>query len=170
MNPELRVLLDRANARRMSLLGLVAVIPDDLWGRRESSGEWTARQHLAHAATADQLLRETATRALTIGYEARKAELLAAAEPASAAELVSRMCQERAGLTAFFVALDTATLDGVIRIPAATDAWGRPVEWPLRSLLTAWSEHDTGHDLAIRRAVTTPPDAGALAAAAARRR
>jgi hypothetical protein len=152
------------------LLGLIEVIPSHFWQRRESPDDWTGHQHVAHVATADGLLRETVEGGVWTAYEERKAELLEGAEAAAIRELLARMDRERADLTRYFEALPVASLDRAIGISGASDAWGRPVSWPLRSLLDAWSGHDTGHELAIRRAVTTPPDAAALSAAALRRR
>ena len=169
MNPEVRVLLDRANARRLSLLGLVAVVPDDFWPRREGADSWTAHEHLAHVATADRLLLETISHEAAGSYEARRAALLEAATEKPIPDLVASMEWEREHLAGSLKHLSTTTLDGYITA-GVRDAWGREATWPVRALLAAWSEHDTGHELAIRRAVTAPPDASALSAAARRRR
>lgn len=169
MNPEVRVFLDRANARRVSLLGLVDVIPDQFWARREDRDSWTARQHVAHVATADELLLETIPGEAAAPYEVRRSELLTAAAEWPMPDLLARMERERARLAAWLEGLSLLSLDGYIKAVGVRDAWGREVSWPVRALLAAWAEHDTGHELAIRRAVTTPPDAAALSTAARRR-
>ncbi len=171
MNPEVRVLLERANARRISLLGLVDVIPAQFWSRREDTDSWTARQHLAHVATADELLLETLSEeGPAASYESRRSELLAAAEEWPIRDLLARMERERARLAASLDGVSFLSLDGHIQAAGVRDAWGREAAWPVRALLAAWAEHDTGHELAIRRAVTSPPAAAALSAAARRRR
>jgi uncharacterized damage-inducible protein DinB len=169
VNSELRVLLERANARRLSLLGLVEVIPDEYWSKQEDAGSWTAGQHLAHAATADELLLETVSGAREARYENLRAVLLSDAEGEPLHALLARMERDRARIAAWLDGLSHDWLESMIELAGLQDSWGRPVSWPVRALLSAWSEHDTGHELAIRRAITAPPDATALSAAAPRR-
>jgi hypothetical protein len=153
----------------VSLLGLVEVVPEDFWSRRGETGSWTAHEHLAHVATADELLIETLSGNTAEPYEARRSELFAAAREESVADLSARLHSERARLAGWLKHLPPTMLDRYI-IAGVRDAWGQEVAWSVRGLLAAWSEHDTGHELAIRRAITTPPDASALSAAARRRR
>ncbi len=53
MNQVVRVFVERAQSRRLSLLELVSVVPDDSWSRRSMHEQWNAYRHLAHALTAD---------------------------------------------------------------------------------------------------------------------
>ncbi|HEX6029835.1 MAG TPA: DinB family protein [Tepidiformaceae bacterium] len=175
MELEVRLLAERASVRRISLLGLLEVIPPDFWPRREPGEEWTARNHLEHVATADALLRETIDAVvrqadLEVSYIERRAQLMDAAAGVSLLELRDRMETERAATIASLAGVDALLLDELILIPGSVDSFGQGVALPLRTVVTAWAEHDTGHEIAIRTAITTHPDAASLAAAARFRR
>lgn len=170
VNPEVRMLAERASARRLALLGLVEVVPGDYWSRREPGEPWTARNHLEHVATADALLRDAIAAActgepLSVPYEARRAHLMTEVAPAQLAGVLERMTWERSLTTRALDRLPGEALDAVLMLPGVVDQFGRATAWPLRQLLTAWAEHDTVHEHGIRLAVTAPPDAGALAVA-----
>jgi hypothetical protein len=150
-------------------------VPGDFWARREPGEEWTARNHLEHLATADALLRETidatGRRAdLDVSYIERRAQLMGSVEGASLAELRERMETERSATIASLARFDALLLDDRVLIPGAVDSFGQGIAVPLRTMFTAWAEHDTGHEVAIRTAITTHPDAASLAAAARFRR
>ena len=166
---------ERAMARRLSLVGLVAVVPPPYWSRSEVGDEWTARRHLDHLATADELLRRTLASAangepLGIGYDALRAALMDGVEDLSLDEVVVVMADDRERTQQHLEAIPAALLDVVVPLPGVTGPLGNPTGWPVRQFLSAWAEHDTVHELAIRRAITTPPDAAAFAVAARRPR
>ena len=162
---------ERAMARRLSLLGLVAVVPPSYWARREAGDDWTARQHLDHLATADGLLRRALASAdtgepLGDGYAALRTRLMEGVESLGLDQVVAAMANDRDRTLRELESTPAALLDVIVVLPGVTDPFGNSTGWPVRQFLSAWAEHDTVHELAIRRAITTPPDAASFAVAA----
>lgn len=175
MLPEVRVLLERAEARRQSLLGLVEAVPEDYWGRGESQDSWRARTHLEHLAAMEPLVARLLTDVVAEGVgvvagAVTMEELGRARERAMAvfegkpiAELREAMGEGLARVRQALGKLEPGHLDAAVSIGGATDAWGQPVTWHLREYLRTWAEHDGEHEAAIRAAITTPPDLSAVA-------
>jgi hypothetical protein len=169
MEPEQRVFVERARARRWQLEALVAAIPEGYWDRRAPGDDWSARDHLAHLATVDQLVVELLD-ALRQGQQAwlggpepaalerrrEDARLRVRGEPTGV--LLATMRAERGRALAALRSSPATLLDGTVRVASVLDAWGRATSWSLRAYLASWIEHDDLHAEAIRRAITVPPD------------
>ena len=170
MHPVFRVLVERADARRVSLLGLAAVIPDGFWSRRAPADEWSARQHLAHALSADGVVAEF------IASSAGQAELEAAREGAIAEgatmalnKLLERAAEGRSRLLEVLSDLSPADFERALPVPGVTSTWGEPLSITVFQYLEQWAVHDAVHELAIREAVATSPDLTAIAMTRRRR-
>ena len=176
MLPEVRVIVERAAARRASLEGLIDAIPDDYWTRRATGEAWSARDHLAHVAGIDVMTSETLTqilagnRAASIAgattpeeLTARRDALLDEAATMAVAALRERMRRTRAGLVRLLASLDAGHLEATVLVAGVVDAWGEPLAFGLRRYLVSLPDHDTEHEQAIRRAISAPPDLSAVA-------
>lgn len=176
MLPEVRVILERAATRLTSLEGLIDAVPEGYWARRASGEAWSAHDHLAHLATIDVLTSETLAEILdgapvawlagtTVPIElaARRTASLQEAQAATPRTLRERMRQTRAELARVVSSLNGASLESNICVAGVLDAWGEPIAFGVRRYLAALPEHDTGHELAIRRAITTAPDLSTVA-------
>jgi hypothetical protein len=177
MLPEVRVFLERAGARRQSLLGLVAAIPPAYWPRTAPGDAWSARNHLEHVATADAFLDDIVARLL----EGAEAWLAGTAEPrellAARAEAMQRfeglpldallesMRVARTRLAQSLAVLERSHLLQPVFIAGHVSAWGEPRAVALGSYLDAWAAHDSAHEPSIRDAVSTPPDLATVALA-----
>lgn len=170
MLPEVRVFFERANARRQSLLGLAAVIPDAYWPRTAPGDLWSARNHLEHVASADAFLQDIVA-SLVSGTETwlagtsdlsalllARARAMAVLEPLPLQRLVEAMDDGRAALTASLARLNRSHLLAPVFVAGHVSAWGEPRAITFGSYLDAWAAHDSAHELAIREAVSTPPD------------
>ncbi len=177
MLPEVRVFLERANARRQSLLGLAAVIPEGYWPRTAPGDLWSARNHLEHVASADAFLEDMVA-SLVAGTEtwlARttdpgdlvsvRAAAMAALAPLPVDDLVSAMGESRVALAASLALVDRAHLLAPVFVAGYVSAWGEPRPVAFSSYLDTWAAHDGAHELAIRDALSTPPDLVAVAMA-----
>lgn len=175
MLPEVRVFFERAEARRQSLLGLVAAIPPGYWLRSGPGDAWTARHHLQHVATADDFLGaliETVcsggeawlggTRDLPALLQARAAAIEEHA-PLTLSALIDRLSQSRQVLAERLSELDRVHLAAPVFIAGRISHWGEPLPLALSAYLASWAGHDAGHEMAIREAVSTPPDLSAVA-------
>src|SRR5512141_1099719 len=58
MLAEVRVLLERSAARRLTLEGLLDALPADYWDRAAAGEAWSIRQHVGHLAGADEMMSE----------------------------------------------------------------------------------------------------------------
>jgi hypothetical protein len=177
MLPEVRVLLERANARRLSLLGLVAAIPHGYWSRVAPGDSWSARNHLEHVATADAFLEEVVS-SVVRGSEtwlagtsdqpallAARTEAMTRLAPLSLESIVATMDETRGSLARQLARLDRTHLLGPVFIAGNVSAWGDRVPVALSSYLAAWAAHDSIHEATVREAVSTPPDLVAVAMA-----
>ena len=170
MHPVLRVLLERAAAKRVSLLGLASVIPDDFWSRRTPDDEWTARQHLVHALTADAAVADfIAGGPQSTSLEAARAGAIAEGAELSMPELLERAAKGRARLVEVLSAMTPMDLERTLAIPGATNAWGEQLSITVFQYLEQWAAHDAVHETAIREAIATSPDLTAIAMARRRR-
>ncbi len=174
MLPEVRVLIERAAARRLALEGLLDALPDDYWGRSAPGDGWPIRSHVEHLATIEGLVAET-VRTVQVGDRyvwagganttAALAELraaqMASVAGATREALRAAMARSRAGLVAALASLEPVHLDAAVLVAGVVNAWGKPVGFSLREYLGAWP--DVEHDAAIRRALETPPDLSAAA-------
>jgi len=176
MLPEVRVIVERAAARRASLEGLIEAIPADYWARRATGEAWSAHDHLAHVAGIDALTSETLTQILGGERAAwiagattpemlatRREALLDEAAGMAVAALRERMRETRAELVELLAGLDTGHLEVTVLVAGVVDAWGEPLAVGLRRYLASLPEHDTEHEHAIRQAISAPPDLSAVA-------
>jgi len=176
MLPEVRVIVERAAARRASLEGLVEAIPADFWARRATGDAWSAHDHLTHVATIDELTGETLNQILsgerTVWIAgAGTPEMLAARRQAlldkeaamPMAALRQRMRETRVGLVRLLASLRAVHLDARILVAGVVEGWGEPLAFGLRRYLAALPDHDTEHEQAIRQAISAPPDLSAVA-------
>jgi DinB superfamily len=171
MLPEVRVLIERAAARRFALEGLLDAIPADYWARSAPGDAWPVRGHVEHLATIEEMVAET-VRAINSGdREAwaggastvqalgeRRGSLMAAVGASSNGQLRERMASSRNDLAWSLAALEPAHLDAGVLVAGIVDTWRQPVRFTLRQYLSSWPEHDVEHDASIRRALATTPD------------
>ena len=180
---EVRTLLERAAAGRLTLEGLIAAVPADYWERRGGGDAWAALDHLRHVATIDVLVIELVEvvaepgTALWVGgtrdaevLDARRVALMAGLQGREIDELRAAMRRSRAAAVEALLALTPAALEREVRVAGVTTPWGEPRAFALRAWLAHWAAHDGEHERAIRRAVETPPDAATLTLAAGRGR
>ena len=176
MLPEVRVLVERAEAHRFALEGLLDAIPDSYWPRTAPGDAWPARTHLQHLATIESLTDETVRAFLAGASDAwvggasttgmlaeRRSALLAEVAESTVPELRELMRDSRRELSASLAALAPVHLDGSVFVAGLADAWGQPLRFSLREYLRSWPEHDGDHEGAIRRAIATTPDLSAAA-------
>ncbi|MEO9254213.1 MAG: DinB family protein [Tepidiformaceae bacterium] len=176
MLPEIRTFVERAIAHRQLLDDLLDVIPDEYWLRRAIGEDWNARNHLEHVATADDLLDGDLERVIAgspqiwLGGNADAAvlgELRRGAIDAVADESIrglrEQMARGRERTLASLGQLRSVHLETAVFVPGLMTAWGEPFRLPLREYLAAWPSHDSEHEAAIRRAITSPPDLSAVA-------
>jgi hypothetical protein len=172
MLPIVRVLLDRAEARRVSLLGLAEVVPEAYWERRVAGDGWSARHHLAHALSADALVAE-AVRSFSAealaGLVARRLAALQAALDVPVPRLVERATADRAAVRSALAALGPDVLEAEV-VLGTNDPWGGTHALTLLAYLETWASHDAEHEAAIRAAIAVPPDMAGIARAMQRRR
>ncbi|MCY4391127.1 MAG: DinB family protein [Chloroflexi bacterium] len=182
--PEMRTLVERADAHRHVLEGLIASVPEDYWDRQAPDDAWTALDHMRHVATVDRMvveLLEAAERPeeeLWAGgvrdeaaLEARRVELMDGVRAQDIHELVATMRESREAVVAALLAVRVETLEREVRVAGVLTPWGEPHASSLRTHLTGWAgQHDGEHEAAIRRAIETPPDVTALTLAARRAR
>lgn len=177
MDPEIRVLIERAQARRVSLDAFLDVLPGTMLDRIAEGDRWTAANHLEHLATVDELVAELvadATRGMSTLWlggsdrpgrlEDRRLAAMSAVAGTPMPGLRELMHSQRQGLLAHIAGLQPGSLDATVLIAGAVDRWGTPVAWTVRAYLAGWVEHDPEHEAAIRRAITTPPSPGLVAA------
>ena len=180
--PEVRTLLERAEARRLVLEGLIASVPREYWERRAPEDAWSAFDHFCHLATIDSFLSELLAAAAEAGQilwvagtsdarelEARRILMMESVTALGIPELREAMRQSRAVTVEALQALPPESLGRDVRVAGVDSPWGEPRVFALRAYLTLWAEHDSDHEGAIRRAIETPPDASALSLAARRR-
>jgi hypothetical protein len=182
MLPEVRTFFERAMVHRQLLDDLLDVIPGELWSRRARGEEWSARNHLEHLATADDLLGRDLGRviggasqvwlggsrdAAAVGEQRRAAMEAVADEPVS--ELRRRLGQSRSDTIETLQRLEPWHLETLLFVPGMANSWGEPFRLSLREYLAAWPSHDSEHEAAIRRAITAPPDMSAVALTRRRR-
>lgn len=182
MLPELQVLLERARSARLSLDGLLDVLPADYWSRAEPGARWNVRDQLAHVASADNLLGELLGRAASdervvwVGGTEDSAELLIRREaplaemsglPLDALRNVAT--EARDAIESAFTMLNPTALEVSVFIAGAVDRWGEPLRWDVRQYLAAWATHDSSHEASIRAAIATTPDLSTVALTQRRR-
>jgi hypothetical protein len=170
--PEIRTILERAWARRESLLALIATVPADYWARRAGDDAWTARNHLEHLATIDDVvvpLLKSPAPVLDEALLAARESVMQAVAGMEVVDLVQRLEASRRDLVGTVARLGLEALGREIRLPAR-DAWSPPGAISVRAYLAQWAEHDALHEGAIRRAIANQPGPGDLARAAVRRR
>lgn len=182
MLPELRVLLERAEARRASLNGLLDALPADYWGRVAADEAWSIQEQVAHLAGSEALiggmLREVVSGAARvwvggtedaqtlIDFRLRALEVW---DGASVTSLRNAAADARKALNEGVAALQHSHLECTVHVAGVVDRWGEPLAWPLREYLGAWTVHDPEHEASIRRAMTTPPDLSTVALTQRRR-
>lgn len=182
MLPELRVLVERAEARRASLDGLLDALPADYWSRVAAGEAWSIHDQVAHLAGSEALiggmLREVvggAARVWVGGTEDARALLefrqraLEVWAGAGVDSLRAATSDARMALNEGVAALQQGQLECTVHVAGAVDRWGEPLAWPLRQYLAAWTAHDPEHEASIRRAMTTPPDLSTVALTQRRR-
>lgn len=176
MLPEVRVLLERAQRRRHAIEDLLRSAPASFWQRVAEGDAWSARAHVAHLATMDAPMVRLTQRAVAgeraawlwdaedpVVLEAARRHAMAALADSSADELSEALSEARATLVPALAALLPEGLEMLVMVAGASDGWGTPRSWPLRTYLAHWAEHDAIHEAAIRAAFTTPPDLSAVA-------
>lgn len=182
MLPELRVLLERAEARRASLDGLLDALPVEYWGRVAAGEMWSIQEQVAHLAGSEALiggmLREVASGAARVwvggtddatallGFRQRDLDVWVGAGVES---LRQAAVDARKALNEGVAQLQHGHLECTVHVAGAVDRWGELLAWPLREYLDAWTAHDPGHEASIRRAMTTPPDLSTVALTQRRR-
>lgn len=180
--PEVRVLLERAAARRSSLDGLLDALPGDYYDRVAQGEAWSIREQVVHLAASEEMLTTLigevthgASRAWVGGtqdlatlLELRARPLHEFAAPGMS-ELRLLVSSARAGLTSRIAALGAGHLDATVCVAGVVNRWGEPLSWTLREYLATWTAHDPEHEASIRLAMTTPPDLSAVALAQRRR-
>jgi hypothetical protein len=154
---------------------LLDSIPATYLERQAPDDRWSARNHLQHLATIDDLVLPLVQQA-----GAGNAVLwLAGPEPgdlerqrtaatdsvarASTDELRARMLVSREAVAGAVSRLPQLALERLVLTAGTEDGWSTPTEWSLRTYLAGWAEHDTVHEVAIRRAITAPPDLATVA-------
>lgn len=176
MLPEVRVLVERAMARRVSLEGLLDALPEHFWERVAPGEVWSIRQQVAHIGHTDEvmalLLAEArdGRREVWVGgtddarefLEVRSAAVMRAGE-LGIDELRAIAVSSREQVVEAVSGLENEHLEAGIRIAAAVDRWGVPVLWSLREYLAAWTAHDPEHETSIRAAMVTAPDLSTVA-------
>jgi hypothetical protein len=166
MEPVVRVLLERADARRVSLLQLVDAVPAELWSRGVAGDSWTAFSHLAHSLSTDAVLATLIGRFEQTSLEELAALRIAALESSAALELKTLLDlagERRETIRTLLAALPPAALDHRLSWHLDPRGWGRSVSLSLYAYLEAWAVHDTEHEHAIREAISTSPDLSAIA-------
>lgn len=171
MLPEVRVILERAAARRAMLDGLLDVIPVEDWERRAEGDAWTIEHHVQHLATVEGLVIATVEAIRTgeaevwaggseqlTGFMEARAMAMAEVAHLEPVELRARMAESRAAMSVAVARLEPRELETTVRIAGVVDSWGRPIGMSLRAYLQAWPEHDVEHDAAVRRALRARPD------------
>lgn len=182
MLPEVRVLLERARSARLSLEGLLDVLPADYWWRTAPGDRWNVTEQVAHVASADLLLAAllervaAGERAAWVGGTRDPAELSARREPPFAGlgelpvtSLRMAAAEARAGVEAACALLELPMLEANVQIAGAMDRWGVPLSWGLRGYLASWAAHDSAHEADIRAAIATAPDLSTVALTQRRR-
>lgn len=176
MLPEVRTFIERADAHRRSLEGLIEAVPEDYWERRADADAWTAHNHLEHLATIEDLLAEDLDRVIAgvgvlwIGgspdaavLERRRTAAMAEVAALPVEDLAERMSTARQHAGNRLALLTPQALEVRVMVPGVVDLWGQPLGLLLREYLAAWPTHDSEHEAAIRRAMTRPPDMSAVA-------
>lgn len=181
--PEVQVLLERARSARLSLDGLLDVLPADYWSRAAPGSRWDVRDQLAHVASADDLLHDL-LRTVAAGHETAwlggtqdATELLSLREAPQTTfaglpleALRCRIVDARAAVESTLPSLDLWMLEANVSIAGAVDRWGEPLRWGLRAYLATWAHHDSAHEADIRAAIATTPDLSTVALTQRRRR
>lgn len=171
MIPVVRVLAERAEARRGTLLTLAEVVPADYWRRRESDDAWPAHTHLAHALSADSLFARFLAGLIDITVEFEFDPEVLLVERQAAIDQATDMAFDelfelgRSGRTAVLRALGALTpgsLETTLVMRGAS-RWGQPASFTVYQYLEQWAGHDSGHEAAIRAAIATSPDLSAVA-------
>lgn len=172
VTPEIRSLLARAATNRYLLNQLIEQVPAGAWDRTAAGEPWSARVHLCHLATIDDVmalvLGEPEGGAFRLGADLQSERMtsLGAILERPVADVLVLMAESRQRFTAAVVATcDDATLAMPVII-ATPDAWPTERQVSLRAYLAAWAEHDVEHTAAIRSAIATPPSARDLSLAA----
>ena len=171
MNRVVRVFVERATARRQSLLELVSVVPGDSWTRKAPGEAWDAFHHLAHALSADsgvadvipEFVRHEPTSIQIEELLSRRETVIAAAAGLDIESLVARGHQARREILATLERLHQTDLERQISFLDQRSAWSQPAQITLFAYLEQWSHHDAEHESAIRTAISTPPDLSAVA-------
>lgn len=168
--PEIRSVLHRARSNRLVLDQLVEQVPGERWDNRAEGEQWSARVHLAHLATIDDVTRAMLEagrgREFVMGADVmmQRITLLNEIADRDVADLRARMASSRAAMEQHLAAFGEHELGGTVVVE-------RPGVYPpeqrlsVRAYLASWAEHDAGHTEAIRAAVTAPLQPAALAAA-----
>lgn len=175
MLPEVRVYFERAQARRQSLLGLMAAIPPGYWSRSAPGDSWTARNHVEHVATADDFLGEL-IEAVRSGSEAwlagtrdpgaliqARTTAMEQHAPRPLPGLVEEIARSRQALAERLTNLERMHLTAPVYVAGRVSHWGEPLPITLSEYLASWAGHDAEHAAAVREAVSTPPDLSAVA-------
>jgi uncharacterized damage-inducible protein DinB len=176
MLPEVRTFVERATTHRELVEQLLDVIPGEYWFRRAAGEEWSARKHLEHLATAEDLLVEDLQRVIDGATQVwlggsqdasatarRREEAMQAVAEEPVSALRERMHASREHTLTVLARVDAGHLEATLLVPGVTNPWGEPLRLSLREYLAAWPAHDTEHEAAIRRAITAPPDLSAVA-------
>ena len=176
MLPEVRVLLERAQARRHVIHGLLEVVPEAFWLRSTAGDAWSARAHVAHLGAMDGPVATLLRRASSgdgeawlcdtsdpAALESVRTAAMAQLAHSSPPELVRALAEARDAVVVALDELHPAGLEMHVLVAGAADGWGRQLRWPLRDYLRHWAGHDAVHEAAIREAFTTPPDLSAVA-------
>ena len=180
--PEVQVLLERARSARLSLDGLLDVLPAEYWLRAAPGSRWDVRDQLTHVASADDMLRDllrtvaAGRGTVWVGGTEDASELLSRREvPLTAQaglpieELRESATGARSAVESAFVTLNATMLEASVYVAGAVDRWGEPLRWGLRTYLATWAQHDSAHEADIRAAIATTPDLSTVALTQRRR-
>ena len=180
MNPVVRVLVQRAESRRHSLLDLVRVVPDEYLGRTAAGDAWCARDHVIHALAVDDpmarlffAVASTPTVSELSSAMSRladaRAEAIRERQHLTVEALVATAEASRRLLVEALAELAPDHLDVLIPIPGARTAWGEPLGLTVFQYLEQWANHDSVHEESVRMAVATKPDLSTVALTQRRR-
>lgn len=175
---EVRTLIERAEAGRRQLLGLLDVLPRTYWDRVAPGDAWRVHDHAAHVAAADHIVAELLRDAggsgpLWLGGTTDPKALIALRERRMAAiadqppdSLLASMAAARAAIVEVLTGLEAALLDLPLFAAGVENEWGQPVPFTVRTYLAQWALHDITHARCIREAVRQPLAPGDILTAA----
>lgn len=171
MNHVVRVFVERAQARRASLLDLATAIPEDFWTRRPPGEPWGAYRHLAHALSADAGVNAMIPAFISSSFQrfqvtqllAERAKSIASAEALDFPALLDFASTGRREVIDALTRIEQDLLESEAAFIDERSEWAQPVALSLFAYLDQWATHDSAHESAIRAAIATSPDLSAIA-------